>query len=342
MAKRVYSELELLAEDDYRSPQVEAGYRLHGGFDRDGRYISPRARLRWPAVRAWQRQLERRGLPLVDASTALLRRDSYPNFAQQRLLLRNGLGKTLWDALTVTGVIEGRGRGLITMAVPSLAEIVVDDLTETACGHLDKGLLKAHGLDEGGDVESGIGGHDAMWFAVRDMLFGKDAYPPSEAPERISRPEIGRLMPRIPEPHEELILLLMNVLMIEVRAEAFFAFCRQIMLCEELFVDRRAAARHAAELVDRIRQDEQIHIAYLQTVISELRGFTFQTVDGARLAGPELIDRIWQGLVHYHGVTQFDQRREQARDSIVRALAKLPDGRALVDEYDALENRVAA
>ena len=135
MAKRVYTEHELLADHDYQAPQIEAGYRLHGGFDRDGRYISPRTRLRWPAVRAWRQELARRGLPLVDASTALLRRESYPSFAQQRLLLRHGLGKTLWDALTVTGVIEGRGRGLITMAVPSLHEIIQDDLTETACGH---------------------------------------------------------------------------------------------------------------------------------------------------------------------------------------------------------------
>ena len=278
MTELVHSEQELLAEHAYHAPQVEAGYRLHGGFDAAGRYISPRTLVRWPAVRAWQDRLAARGLDLVDASTALLQRASYPNFEQQKLLLQRGLGKTLWDSLTVTGVVEGRGRGLVTMAVPNLQAIVEEDLSATAAGHLDKGLLKAHGLDEGGDLDAGVGGHDQMWYAIRDLLFGADAYPPAEEPERLFRPEVGRLMPRIPEAHEELILLLMNVLMIEVRAEAFFAFCRRIMLAEDLFTDRRAEAVHAAALVDRIRQDEEIHVAYLQCVISELRAVTFQTI----------------------------------------------------------------
>ena len=82
-----------------------------------------------------------------------------------------------------------------------------------------------------------------MWFAVRDMLFGKDAYPPTEVPETLSRPEMGRLMPQIPEEYEDCILLLMNVLMIEVRAENFFSFCTAVMRDPDNFRDRRAAAR---------------------------------------------------------------------------------------------------
>ena len=76
MSKLVYGEAELMAEHSYARPQTEAGYRLHGGFDDDGAYISPRTLNRWPAVRAWQAALAARGLPLIDASPRLLSRGS--------------------------------------------------------------------------------------------------------------------------------------------------------------------------------------------------------------------------------------------------------------------------
>jgi len=60
---------------------------------------------------------------------------------------------------------------------PDFQNIVVEDISNTSLGHLNKGLLAAHGYDEGGQKALGIGGHDDMWFAVRDALFGKDAYP---------------------------------------------------------------------------------------------------------------------------------------------------------------------
>src|SRR5260370_26502997 len=88
MTQLAYSEAELLAEHAYARPQSEAGYRIHGGFDAARGYISPRTLKRCPAVRAWQAALARRGWPLVDASTPLLQRGNYPNFAHQRPLLR--------------------------------------------------------------------------------------------------------------------------------------------------------------------------------------------------------------------------------------------------------------
>ena len=82
MSQLVFTEAELCAEHDYARPQIEAGYRLHGGFDADGSYVSPRTLVRWPAVRAWQAELQRRGWPLNDATTKLLQRGNYPSFAQ--------------------------------------------------------------------------------------------------------------------------------------------------------------------------------------------------------------------------------------------------------------------
>ncbi len=267
MARVVFSRDEIMAEHAYVKPQVEAGYRLHGGFDAKGVYISPRTLNRWPAVEAWQAQVVERGYPLIDATTRLLSRGAYPGIDQQKLLLGNGMGETLWNALTITGVIEARGRALCDASAPDFQAIIEEDVSATSIGHLNKGLLYAHGLDEGGNPAEGQGGHDAMWYAVRDALFGKDAFPLPEVPASIGRPEIGRLMPMVDKVYEDWILLLMNVLMIEVRAEAFFSFCTNLMRSPDVFRDRRPAAMYAAELVERIRTDEAIHVAYLQTFV---------------------------------------------------------------------------
>jgi len=341
MPKLSYTSAELLADHPYAKPHVEAGYRLHGGFDAEGRYISPRTLHRWPAIRAWSEALKARGGELIESSQQLMVKGSFPTVAQQKFLLDQGLGQTLWDSLTVTGVIEARGKRLAEATGPDFQSIVVEDISETATGHLAKGLLRAHGLDEGGNDQAGEGGHDAMWFAVRDMLFGKNAYPIPEIPESISRPEMGRLMPQVPPEHEHFILLMMNVLMIEVRAENFFSFCTTVMRDTDSFRDRRATAEHAAELVDRIRQDEASHVGYLTAVVSELRSFTFKTsdgkaVDGGRVKGADFMDPIWRGMVQWHSVTNVDFDRKQTRRELTEALAKKPGGAELIARFDAL------
>ncbi len=336
MPKLRYSADELLADHPYAKPHIEAGYKLHGGFDAGGRYLSPRTLNRWPAIKAWSDALGARGGELIDSSQQLMERPHFPSEAQQTLLLEQGLGETLWDSLTITGVIEARGQRLATATAPDFQSIIVEDISETATGHLNKGLLRAHGLDEGGNPAAGEGGHDAMWFAVRDMLFGKNAYPIPEIPENLSRPEMGRLMPQVPPEHENWILLLMNVLMIEVRAESAFRFNMAVMRDPANFRDRRAVAEHAAELVDRIRQDEAPHVGYLTVVVSELRDFTFKTGGGKRIKGAEFIDPIWRGMVQWHAVTNADFAREQTRKELTAALARKPGGAELVARFNIL------
>lgn len=342
MARLVYTREEILAESDYANPQIEAGYRLHGGFDEAGTYISPRTRHRWPAVKAWQAQCAARGFPLIDATTRLLKRGAYPNAQQQTFLLNHGMGETLWNSLTITGVIEARGRALCDAKAPDFQKIIEEDISATTIGHLNKGLLYAHGLDEGGDPAQGQGGHDDSWYAVRDALFGKNAFPMPDVPANIGRPETGRLMPQLDKPYEDWILLLMNVLMIEVRAEAFFAFCTNIMRSPDVFRDRRAAASHAADLVERIRTDEAIHVAYLQSFVSEMRSYTIKALDGSRIKGATLIDPIWEGMINWHSVIQADFSREQGRQAIEARINKRPDGRAILAQFDALEQKEAA
>ncbi|HET7333884.1 MAG TPA: hypothetical protein VFI93_02115 [Rhizomicrobium sp.] len=342
MARLSYSRDEILSNHVFAAPHEEVGYRLHGGFDAAGAYISPRTLHRWPAIRAWSDALVERGHTLIDSSQQLMVRESYPSTAQQSFLLHHGLGQTLWDSLTVTGVIEARGRRLAETTAPEFQDVVVDDISQTATGHLNKGLLIAHGLDEGGDPDRGEGGHDSMWFAVRDMLFGAGAYPLCEVPDSLSRPERGRLMPQLPEDHENWILLLMNVLMIEVRAEHFFDFCTNVMRDPNNFRDRRDVALHAADLVDRIRQDEAPHVGYLTAVVSELRSFTFKCIDGGTVKGADMIDPIWMGMVHWHTVTNADFDHAQNRTEIVGLLSARKNGPELIAQFDSLQQKDAA
>jgi hypothetical protein len=109
-----------------------------------------------------------------------------------------------------------------------------------------------------------------------------------------------------------------------------------------VFRDRRPAAMHAAELVERIRTDEAIHVAYLQTVVSELRSLTIKCLDGSRIKGAQIIDPIWEGMIHWHSVTQADFSRDQGRDAILGRLRKRADGEVLIAKFDALEHKAAA
>ncbi len=336
MTKLNYSETELFADHAYAAPHEAAGHLMHGGFNAQGLYHSPRTLLRWPAVMAWQKQLEQRGWPLIDASTNLLSRGNFPSFEQQKLLLQWGCGQTLWNALTVTGVVEARGLALTQIVAPDFQSVIVEDISNTTVGHLGKGLLKAHGFDEGGVPGSGKGGHDTMWFAARDLIFGKDAYPMPEVPPSLARPQEGRLLPGLPAPFEPLIVMMMNVLMIEIRAEAFFSFCTKVLREPSLFTDRREAADQAAVMVERIRTDEAIHVAYLQAAVSELRSFTFKTLDGAQVSGASLLDPLWEGFVKWHSVTTVEHSRAQTRSAIEVTLRNLPDSASKQAAFDQL------
>jgi hypothetical protein len=327
----ILSRAELLSSHAYAAPQLEAGYHLHGGFLADGRYASPRTLVRTPAVERWAQALIDKGADLIDVSQGILPTETWPNFAQSKLLLKTGLDRTFWTSLTTTGIVEARGVALCTVTAPDFQPLVTENLSETLTGHLGKGLLWAHGADEGGDPgDRSVGAHDVMWFAVRDMVFAKDLYPTPEV-ERVTRTEPERQMPQIPAEHENFIKFLMSVLVVEVRAESFFTHCCNLLRDPELFADRRAGAEHAASIVERIRQDEAIHVRYLQVFVSELRQFTFGATKGATF-----IDPIWDRV---RGLVQPERRRAMHAAIEAEATQKLGAEKAhrLLADFDALE-----
>lgn len=336
MAQLSFTTEELMRDHDYAAPHVVAGRRMHGGFLADGTYQPPRALVREPALAAWTDALRARGGDLYDADASLLGGVRMPNVEQSRLLLANGLGETFWNTLTITGKIEAKGRLLAEIDFPDMQQFVVEDISEMALGHLHLGLLLAHGLDEGGLPAEGIGGHDEMWFVARDLAFGEGAYPDVEPADTIARPEAGtRFMPEVSRGLEGLLSLLMNLLIIEFRAEIGFATSQELLRSPDLFTDRRAGAEEAAEIIGRIRTDEEIHVSSLRLYLGELATVTLRTTDGGTVAGHELIDRFWGGLVHWATVDQPALVADQQRALLEARIARHPDATRLLAQFHA-------
>ncbi len=331
----VYEADELMLDHTFDEPQMVNGRLLHGGFI-DGRYQSPRALVRSQAIQAWTESLQSRGGAPLAAGASLLLGARLPNSRQQMVLVRNGLDQTFWNSLTIIGKIEAKGRLLAEMEFPDLQDSIADDISDMAIGHLRKGLLLAHGLDEGGQPREGIGGHDEMWFVARDLAFGPDAHPDVEPPENI-----GRLVSEdnihlgVSPQAEGLVSFLANLLVIEFRAELGFAETQEVLRDPELFAARRPEAELAAEIVERIRTDELIHVESLCLYLGELRGVSFHREDGGLVTGSDLIDSFWSDLTHWAAVEQPALMAVQQRALLEQRISRHPEAERVLSEFNA-------
>ena len=175
-----------------------------------------------------------------------------------------------------------------------------------------------------------------MWFVARDLAFGEGAYPDVDPPENIARPELGqRFMPEVDMAVEGLLSLLMNLLVIEFRAEIGFTATQAILRTADLFAGRRAEAEEAAMIVERIRTDELIHVSSLRLFLGECESVTFRTVDGGTIAGSELIQRFWGGLVQWATVDQPRLVAEQQHALLRARVLEHADGPAIWSEFEA-------
>jgi hypothetical protein len=334
--KLVYSKDELNSNHAFATPHVVAGRRMHGGFDASGHYLPPRSSIRSEALAHWQSQLESAGGALFAADASLLTGPRMPNVEQQRLLIHNGMTRPFWNGLTITGKIEARGRILAEMQFPDLRAVCVENIDAMAIGHLGNGLLYAHGIDEGGEPDKGIGGHDEMWFVARDLVIPPGTHPDVEPPATIARPESGRRwMPQIAQPFEGMLSFLMNLLMIEFRAEIGFANTQAILRTPGLFPDAGAAAE-AAQIIGRIRADEEIHVTSLRLYLGELRRLNLRTVDGGSTAAAPLIDAFWAGLVQWAVAEQPVLAAHAAYEPIRQQILERKDGAALLAAFNRL------
>jgi hypothetical protein len=330
-----YSEQELLDSGPYQAPLIAGGVRCHGGFDAAGAYRSPRTLYRGPAVAAWQARLAREGYALLEVPRALMP-PQYPNVAQAKLLLKNGVRDPIVRALTIVSIVEGFGAVIRDVRVPKLAELVVEPLEGTALAHLDRGLFEAHARDEAGWREEG--GHKQMWEAARDLALEKPRIPADVMMRMMARSgqraRAARPFPMLDEALERMLAMMANVCVVEIFAEGTFQWGVDLLSDPEV----SARPHEAGDMVRHIQSDEKPHVEYLRTALSEVRARTLRTVDGATIAGREVVD----GLLHriLRAVTRERPRdqRDDLRASLADALSVARNPAALLEEFDALES----
>ncbi|MDZ7678347.1 MAG: hypothetical protein U5K29_07325 [Acidimicrobiales bacterium] len=301
-----FTETELLLDEHIAEPLVVGGVRCHGGFTDDGTYVSPRTRFRGPAIEAWRRQHhELFGTELLDVPLETWP-GHFPNVAQARHLITNGVPEPLIATLTRVGTVEGFGANIRYLSPSDMAPYFDDSIAGTAVEHLGKGLFEAHGRDEAGwEAEAG---HKDMWFAARDVAFeGRSADVDTDGMlQRMGfRPASGgsyggaaaepeRLLPPdIPAELERITGFMIRVLLIEISAFHTFAWAAEWLSDTDLV----AGDGEAGTLVSYIRADETPHVGYLQTALTEMRDRTWRGESGTTYSGAEMVATLWDAAL---------------------------------------------
>ena len=348
--KTTYTRDELLAEHRYAERLRHDGVLFHGGLDEKGTYLSPRSLHRVSAIAAWGERLTAVGKPATAMSFTRRPEEFFPSVAQAKLLLKSGAQGAMTRILTLIGITEGFGNdGIRALPIVDFQRHFVESIEGTALAHLHGGLLEAHGADEAG--REGEGGHDAMWYAIRDAALDHprvtpDMYenlpiapppgysgPAKPAPEALSSGELAnRLFPTLNPLFEIELSVFAQILFIEIVAYDTFAWAHDVLsdpACS-------SAPEFAPWMVDCIQQDEGLHVGYLQCALAEARARTLRTIDGGTIPGEQVIDAICDKIIR----TQTGGRRERLlayrMRQIRQELSELRDGERVLAEFERL------
>ncbi len=344
-----FSEIELLADHDIVEPLVAGGVRCHGGFDADGRYVSPRTKNRWPAIEAWEEQrVAQFSTPIIDVPLETWP-ENFPNVEQSKLLLRLGAPEPTISALTRIGTVEGFGGILRLLPVPDFHRCFKEDIAGTAIAHIDRGLFEAHARDEAGFDD--LAGHDRMWFVARDIAFehpvtadqtarmlarmGIDPTPKSPAQlRRLRRAAMAeRVLPDdIDFTLEMVVARMIGLLLIEISAFHGFRWAEEVLGDTELV----AGDGSAASLISYIRSDETPHVAWLRTAISEMRDRTWVGSAGQEHRGSEMITLLWDRALRDSVLLRRKENINSIMGEVEAALAGRPDADDIIDEMLSL------
>jgi hypothetical protein len=302
-----FSEDELLATHPISEPLMAGGVRCHGGFDESGAYVSPRTLHRWPAIKAWQAQHhEQFGTDLVGFPLEAWP-EHYPNVAQAAWLIENGVPEPIITTLTRIGTVEGFGSMIRHTTIPPFERCFEEEVAGTTVAHLGRGLYEAHARDEAGYEDEG--GHRQMWFAARDIAFenpitqdetetmlgrmgivppGQTAAPDQAAARRMAA-ERRVLSEDIDFDLELLVERMARLLLIEISAFHTFAWAEELLADEHLVAGEGGGAR----LISYVRADEEPHVEYLKTALSEMRDRMWTGTSARRYEGSEMVGAIW-------------------------------------------------
>ena len=338
----VYSEPELLADHDIAEPIFAAGVKCHGGLDPDGVYVSPRTKHRVPAIEAWQeRHREEFGTDIIDLPLETWP-EHFPNLAQARYLIEQGVREPLIATLTRIGTVEGFGANIRLLQPANMQRFFDDSVAGTAIDHLGKGLFEAHGRDEAGFEEEA--GHRDMWFAARDIAF-ENQTAEIDVEKMLARMGFGqgggsgggaavaRLLPDDVDPNlEGIAALMIRVLLIEIQAFHTFAWSEAWMSDNDLVAGDGAAAT----LVSYIRQDETPHVGYLKTAITEMRDRTWLGQSGKKYKGNEMIGRLWDAALDQSLGSGRTANRAAVMGEVEHWCSQKPNGAEVIEGFKAL------
>ena len=329
----VYTSEELLESEACEAPLVAGGVRCHGGFDAEGAYRSPRTRYRAPAIHAWQARLRRDGATLLEVPRELMP-PQFPNVAQAKLLVSEGVREPIVRALTIISIVEGFGAIIRDVEVPDLGALIHEPIAGTALAHLRGALFEAHARDESGYRDEG--GHKQMWEAARDLAFEKPRIPGDVLMRLMGRgrrdAKRERAFPQIDEKLEALLSTMAQVLVVEVFAMGTFAWGEALLSDPEV----SAAPKPAADLIRFIRSDESPHVEYLRTALSEVRARRLRTQDGGEIAGRTVVDGILHRVLRAVASERPKQQREDVRRDLIAALQNAGRPESLLEAFEAL------
>lgn len=347
-----WTEAELLETHAVEEPLIADGVKCHGGFLGDGTYVSPRTKNRETAIVNWKAEHAKNfGTQLLDIGLENWP-SHYPNVAQAKFLLEQGVTDPMVATLTRVGTVEGFGAFLRYSPIPDLQANFVEPIKGTAMSHLGGGLFEAHARDEAGFEENGVfeGGHKQMWFAARDVAFERPVTEDESqimlarmgvgaaaSTEQKSTGVLGQLQgdgstAGIDPVLEQLIQRMTGLLLIEISAFHIFAWAEEVLADTKL----TAGDGSAAKMVSYIRADETPHVEYLKTVLTEMRDRTFIGTEGQKIAGTDVIMPMWDKAVYNSTVASRQATIDTQLGEVKHAVQSLKNGGDILEGFNAL------
>ena len=343
-----WTEAELLETHKVVEPLVADGVKCHGGFDDNGEYVSPRTKNRWTAINNWKAEHAKNfGTELLDIGLDRWPAH-YPNVAQAKYLLEQGVTEPMISTLTRVGTVEGFGAFLRYSPIPDLQANFDEPIKGTAMAHLGGGLFEAHARDEAGYEDEG--GHKQMWFAARDVAFerpvnddqtqimlarmgiGAGANTQQKSTGILSQLNADRMLPDLDADLESLIQRMTSLLLIEISAFHIFAWAEEVLGDTDL----TAGDGEAAKLVAYIRADETPHVEYLKTTLTEMRDRTFIGQSGKKYAGTDVIGQVWDTAVANSIGPGREANLQTQHNELLHALKARNNGDDILAGYEAL------
>ena len=120
---------ELFSEHDFEEPLLGGAVRCHGGYI-NGEYVSPRGKLRTPAIKAWRQRLIGEGNPLIHIPDAYVP-PHYPNYPQAKFLIQEGIVDPVCRSLTMISIVEGFGARIREVQLPDFSREIREEISGT-------------------------------------------------------------------------------------------------------------------------------------------------------------------------------------------------------------------